>query len=487
MEIITDETKTKTKRSKPLIDKQTANRTKFTIIGLMLIVVIMFGGTFAFTQLNQIAFGPDAVNVIPGGRMHDIFELREEGTTVSLNALRNRDVFAENFGETPIGVRVQFFEFLTLNDIPMVNTDYYEDRVMRLNDVYTWSLFQANNDLTRRTGTTAQIIGDSGVIWHMGQSDENPNIYMPTFNQVNRLLTDNELHLSQVNEDSIFYNTHTYVFTDTSGRAVEGRAGGFDITGANITSVQDIEFYGRQTGTPNHTGLSDFFSLGDTRTAYRYSIGGANNTLIREEVTHTVRPALIPDEGGVMSLNSWIEAGMPVGNFWIMDTENPGGWFYWNGLIPGGSATSLLLDGTEMPVHTRFEYVIHLNSDFFTRNDLPTDISEDARQIFERRFEINAELGEAVESGIVPGEEGIIIENLNLIVYPLNDSETPQLINNPEWQIRIMDSDTESRLEKNDVIILLVDEEEDSESIMIQVDEVRAPNSFIFHVRILLE
>ncbi len=51
---------------------------------------ILLGGTYAWQSISQTALNEKIVEVNPGGRLHDDFD----GT--------NKDVYVENFGDTPI-------------------------------------------------------------------------------------------------------------------------------------------------------------------------------------------------------------------------------------------------------------------------------------------------------------------------------------------------------------------------------------------------
>jgi len=153
----------------------------------------MVGTTFAFQQLNQTALNPDRVSAFPGGRIHDVFELRD---AQDRSGERNKNVFAENYGTTPIGVRVQFQEFLMLHGVDgmgIMNTD--EDVQMNINEESTWSIARFDADLNRLEGSTAATIGGYGIDWTLGHTPTRRPVadetyyFMPTFNHVSRPLT----------------------------------------------------------------------------------------------------------------------------------------------------------------------------------------------------------------------------------------------------------------------------------------------------------
>lgn len=423
--------------------------------GITLVLAIVVGGTFAFQMLSQVAFTPDLVQMFPGGRVHHVSELNE-----AVHGTRNRNVFAENFGDAPLGIRIQLFEYVEVHGVPFDNpeiptaiateenpietppTDTDGENPMSINNVGTWSVFQAGHDLERLPGTTAYRIGELGIELTLGQPDETPKIYMPTFNRINRPVTSDQVTASLVAGDvdmvnSIFVNESAFRFADTSGRAVSALAGGFDIQDStqvqNIGDIDDQRVTIGTTGTPGHTGLRNFFALNTPREDYRYRFDGELGHIVREEVTHYAQEALEPDFGGVMSLTRWNELNQPEGNFWIMDNVNPGGWFYWNGfLLPGEgdttSATSLLLSTTTLPVHASLAYVIRINADFFTRGNLPDDISAEAREIFgvdadEEEYEEYEEY--SFDLNVTPAFTlTALVENEDRIVTSNNDFET---------------------------------------------------------------
>ena len=370
---------------------QQARKRRLGLAALLLVVLVSVGTTFAFQQLGQQALNPDRVSANPGGRIHDVFLARGDQ---DVHGPRNKNVFAENFGSMPIGVRVQFQEFLQLNGqgfqlnesaTPMVATDRT-----------TWNIIQLNANL-ERTGAVSTAIGNLNIGWTLGHTRGVYN-FMPTFNHVTEVLTSAELATSTVPETSIFRNTHAYAFSDVSGRGVEGIAGNDNLLVAanalianaaypQITNIIDaLEHLGEQTGHLTHPGTRNYWSgTNMTRQAYRYFI--ENNTLARTATpeTHTARPTLAPvleiyHDGemvtfnGVMSITEWDNLGRPHGNFWIFDNlgTNPAhAWFYWNGVLAPGQATSLLLEETVLPIHNDLNYILEINADFFLPNNLP--------------------------------------------------------------------------------------------------------------------
>jgi len=381
--------------------KARQRRARAITLGIAWLLVLFIIGTFAYLILETFVFNVDLVDAFPGGRIHDVSQERGE---FDMHGERNKNVFAENFGEIPIGVRIQFREFVRIAGIEFENSELNED--MLLHDISTWGIFEANalmenGNLIRRNypyPTTASRIGDLAISWEIGQASDEVKIFMPTFNHANRRLTELQLDLSlTVPVTSVFFSQYVFQFSDASGRAIDAIAAGLDWDG--VDHVTEFNELGTRTGYENHTGLQDFWYNGQIHESYLYYIDDDTGFLVRsaEPVEHTARPTLTPSIEinpaefdfnpltfrGVITLTRWLELGRPSGNFWIMDTENPGGWFYWNGWLEPGQATSLLLNSTNLPLIRRLEYIIRINSDFFTLGSLPDDISDAARQIFE--------------------------------------------------------------------------------------------------------
>ena len=332
-------------------------KTRSTVVGLVLVGSILIGGTFAFSQLNQQAITPDWHEAFGGGgRIHNISQANGDAD-FGIDGERNHDIFAENFSDIPLGVRVQLREFLR------VNGEEIDDN-MELTDFDTWSLFLADENLDR-TGLSAEI-EDAGISWTLGQESD-LKVFMPTFNQINRSLSTDELiGVGMTGEDSIFNSGVAYRFVDTAGRSIAVYADGLVI---DVDHVQEIE--GAQTAQGNHNGLQNFWNLGDYYEGTLYTV--AAGQLVRtEDVTHYAQATLAAAEDGIMTLSEWRELNEAdqAGNFWIFDDLTGEGWFFWNGFIPAGEATSLLLDAVFLTGTDNLEYVIHVTADFFSAHTL---------------------------------------------------------------------------------------------------------------------
>ena len=333
--------------------------------GLFLIMIILITGTFAFQQFNQGAFNPawdDQDDPIIGGRVHDDFEIGEGPGPY------NKDVYAENFGEVDIFVRIQLREFLAIDTEAIAGA--------LINDPSTWPIYLAEEDdvTQRRAGTPTYDIGEQGITWTFGGQ----KYFMPTHNHVTHPVIPANIDASV---PSPFNDPEAYRFTNTTGRGVDALADEF-ISSAPASAI-DILADGIQTG-PDTDGTHNFWGPNDSYTSNRIYINAAGQMTVQPNVTHEARPTLSPDNNGFMTIAQWNDAGQPDGNFWIMDVD---GWFYWNGYLPAGEATSLLLDAIYIEDRPEaWEYIIHINADFFTRDSIDNlpGLTPEAEEIFRR-------------------------------------------------------------------------------------------------------
>jgi len=267
---------------------------------------MLLTGTFAWSSISQRATNPiDGYTPPPieGGRIHDHFDGR------------NKDVFAENFGNEPLLVRIQLREFMSVDNVSFSSTATRDNYMSWDVHIPTTRVdLNSNADLRRFR---------SYVSWTMGGQ----TVFMPTFNQ---------------NPDCLQ--------TETSGDGID-------------YVVED------QTAAGSNDGSAGFWGVGETETATRTYID-ADGNLATGTATHTARNTLAPEgplgvniQNGVILMSDWIARGRPTGNFWVIDEED--GWAYWASLLQPGEATSLLLDAISInpPVGEWF-YAIHVIGEF---------------------------------------------------------------------------------------------------------------------------
>jgi len=70
----------------------------------------------------------------------------------------------------------------------------------------------------------------------------------------------------------------------------------------------------------------------------------------------------------VLTMRQWLDAGLPIGNYWVIDTD---GWAYWADAIKPGSATGLLLDYATLvnKVNGSYRYMISVQAQMTTKEN----------------------------------------------------------------------------------------------------------------------
>ncbi|MCL2866113.1 MAG: DUF6273 domain-containing protein [Lachnospiraceae bacterium] len=284
--------------------KASRGRKFAAITASVLAGAMLLTGTFAWSSISQRATNPlEGTPVEEGGRIHDHFD----GS--------NKDVFAENFGGSPLLVRIQLREFLEFDGVSQVGTG-------ALRDSYnTWPVHNP-------TGTPTNIgINTNGIGNYMSWTMGGQSTFMPTFN-----------HQTTGNGG---------LQTEASGRAIDFITDGSTAAGAN-------------------DGSANFWNVGEELTGTVSFNGGISATR-----THVADNTLAPRAGiannGVITMAQWqaLPADNRVGNFWVIDTD---GWAYWANILMPGTATSLLLDAIHptMPNNVDWYYAIHVIGEFVT-------------------------------------------------------------------------------------------------------------------------
>ena len=251
---------------------------------------ILLGGTYAWQSISQQALNEKIVEVNPGGRLHDDYD----GT--------NKDVYVENFGDTPIFARVRLDEYMEIGAGAGLKTgapDYDSKKATPvkvgtdINDMSTW--------VTHIPGKTAENDPfHKYVEWEMGGS----TIYMPTFNK---------------NKDSLK--------ADING-TYEGT------TPDDDTHYDDYHAY----SVGEQKTEDAIYDNDDNAVDEGESAVNPDNITTQNE-THTAKTTL---NATVMTMQEWIDAGAKPGPYWVYDTD---GWAYWAEAIEPDTSTGLLLNG----------------------------------------------------------------------------------------------------------------------------------------------
>ena len=313
------------------------------------------------------------------------------------------DIFAENFGYQEIFVRVRLSEFLRMDGQPAIGG-------ANINNVNTWPTYLSNptNVHERRAGTASAEIGDRDISWELGHNGT--KYFIPTFNhamvEADGVSPTVPAHMSSV---------EAYRMLEALGFGVDSMADMFSIADTtNIDHARDVIYYGSQTGpgiwntdapigTAGATGVvnqsSDYgnigrhnnFAPGETLTSPRLLVDEDGYLTLTDPYTHTAQATLDPMSltvgastvtNGIITMENWLDMDdEPRGNFSVLDED---GWFYWAAPLPPGEATALLLDGITVPeTGLGLEYIIHVESDFFTADtdSFPADMSDEARDL----------------------------------------------------------------------------------------------------------
>ena len=292
--------------------------------------VLLLGGTLAWQSTNQTALNEASDVINPGGRLHDDFNGE------------NKDVYVENFADEDIYARVRLEEFFEIivnygteaeKTHPVIGTKKLKDEAVadpennpsgaNLYD-YTYVVHKFNT--TDNKTEDAGMDGDTPYWkWTLGGS----TVYMPTFNK---------------NKDSLA--------ADLNGNYVNAVGG--------ISNRDDNQY-------ENYVKYTDGETLEGTE-IYDDDANDVDDDGILEvaEIEHTAKPT---GSATLMSMQEWIGAGSPVGEYWVYDTD---GWVYWADAIKPDSATGLLLDGIELnqKMDDTWYYAINVVAQFVTADDL---------------------------------------------------------------------------------------------------------------------
>lgn len=308
------------------MEKAKKKKLTSSIIAVALCVILLLTGTFAWQAISQTALNEAAGAVNPGGRLHDDFD----GT--------NKDVYVENYtkpGEgVPIFARVRLDEYMEIGDGAGLKTGDtgYDTKAAEsvvsgadINDVTTWK-------------THIPGAGDDSFHEYFEWDMAGSTIYMPTFNMnADSLKADiNGTYEGTNPDDDVHYDDyHAYSLNETK---------------------QGDEVYDNDEDTEDEA----------------QPVEGTDIKTVADQ-THTARNTLTST---VMTMQEWIEAGSPVGNYWVYDTD---GWAYWADAIEPGTATGLLLDGISQIKDTGDDwyYGINVVGQFATMGDWGTDAGDD--------------------------------------------------------------------------------------------------------------
>ncbi|MCH1723464.1 hypothetical protein [Lactococcus formosensis] len=283
----------------------------------LLALVGLIGGTFAFTAFNQQAINDRLRDneFEVGGRVHDYYNRDTE----------NKDVFVENFGQTPIMARIRLSEFM---EIQRRGETEFEPVVpdTERETVSTWSTYIPSGDnLNTRTGEGAVRFNQySKLTFGWEREGQYAPWYLPTFNHV----TDDHRSAAAGHARDYFTSNATDGITNGATHPGDG-----------------TDAYWTEDSPPYDNSDGDWFGSPVTR-----------------EVAQN-----LPQQKPPMTLQEWddLPNEQKIGDFWVIDHTT--GWAYWASQLQVGETTSYLLDAAEMEpaadaINGSYYYGIHVTS-----------------------------------------------------------------------------------------------------------------------------
>ena len=292
------------------------------VVAAVLVVVVALTGTYAWRSFSQTALNEAASGGNPGGRLHDDFN----GS--------NKDVYVENFGDTPIFARVQLREYMETGKDAGINKDDPDRDAAPvltrtdINDTATWTV--------HTPGDPHASFHNEYWKWTMGGE----TVFMPTFNK---------------NKDSLAAD-------------INGTFAGPD--GDPATDYDRYADYVEYALGEQKTGSAVYDADADEDDEGDAAIEGVD--IATQEETHTAKAT---QNATVLSMAEWKAQGSPTGKYWVYDTD---GWAYWAEPIIPGEATGLLLDEIELQKSlTDWYYAIHVTAQFATADDLGSKTDSD--------------------------------------------------------------------------------------------------------------
>ncbi|MCL2864881.1 MAG: polysaccharide lyase beta-sandwich domain-containing protein [Lachnospiraceae bacterium] len=329
-----------------------------------------------------------------GGRIHSDMQLNAQDISGAM--VYDQAIFGENFGEDDLHLRVRLHEFLRIDG---GDEDGHGVAGAVLEDTSTWPIFTINGNFgTNNSFIRANVPGSPGAVQVGSQGNvrfafgdaalvgtaasntgsRGSKYFLPTHNQLvgtNPLTSAEVSYISNNHPRSYFANPIAHLFSNTTGAAVEPRA--FVL---NPLDTVEPRTYGVVTGN-NDFGIADgshnqFSATATFTCTLMYHDRETSDLRIVTDITHTARRTKSPTHNGIMTLDQWVAARLPQGDFWILDTET--GWFYWNGTLPAESATSLLINAVSVSPSSgqHWAYAIHVNADWWLEGYAPYGVPD---------------------------------------------------------------------------------------------------------------
>ena len=391
-----------------LMNKINKERLRSGILAVILMLLLLLTGTYAWTQFNNIGFSTVDVGTNFGGRIHDNLQWNSEEAI----GIHEKTMFAENFGSNRLFVRARLQEFMTTGEQePLImgtsinhpnGFGNYAQALANLEEtpnpnefewpagVYRpWPAYVAvdRSPHIRMMNSPAALIAATGLQWTLGHGDGDL-YFMPTFNQTQIAAAEIDQNLDSfwnfINDNNA---EQVFRMIDASGDAIDAVAGGFNI--ANIDGAGELRESGMQTTVARadgeiSDGSRDFWAGGvESEPVHPIWVNEETGVLephpdYDEALVNVSRPTLSPTTlgnitDGVMTFQQWREAGEPVNeeqNFWVMDPET--GWFYFSRPLQPGEATPSLI--SEIYLNDLndegIEYAVQVDAQFATHSQI---------------------------------------------------------------------------------------------------------------------
>ena len=338
--------------------KNIKNARAKSILAIVTAFALLVTGIFA--PIAWTAISQQAQNLVrgtidvpppqnPGGRLHDMFDGNR------------KEVFVENYGDTPIFARVQLSEFMQVGPAGVGNAVAPTTGFggAQFNNIGSWIIHRPNAT-PAAPHTNVNPTNETDVArqfrtywdWTMGGQ----TIFMPTFNQDNQCL-----------QSDIRGNNG---WTSTGGVTIDNQDNRVQQTPHLVPDLAPAP-------APSTLGITDWrtWTVGQAEGPrvlyYRDENGNQQTRSATHNAQHTAAPTPAgPQGGGVILMTDWnamSRAQQDVFIGWVMDAD---GWAYWSQPIQPGTATSMLLNGISMrtsPGQDWF-YAINARGQFTTAN-----------------------------------------------------------------------------------------------------------------------
>lgn len=296
---------------------KTKNRKKTAVITASLATLLLATGTFAWTSISQQALNEKGATLKSGGRIHDDYFVGDTDNPDEVND-GNKDIYAENFGEQNLIVRIKLSEYMENNGTPLAGNL----TTIKKDDKSTWIPYGLPQS------AESQKLREY-VTWDLGGK----KTFLPTFNK------DNDEANTTANPESLV--------PDASGDAQAWNGNSYVIGNAAGSGKQEHFISGKE-----------------------YDIKGVEVPPSAAGTGHVAKETLT-QESVPLSMAEWVANGSKTGKYWVIDTD---GWAYWAEMLAPGDATSLLLTHLiyEDAVGNldTFYYGIDVFGEFATKSDV---------------------------------------------------------------------------------------------------------------------